>query len=219
MLTHRSRNVLRFAPPLMLLALSVAMTTASSAQEAVLELNPATPRINFSLRSFAHKVHGTFALKRGTIRVDTATGSADGIVIVDATSGDSGNRTRDAEMKESVLEAQRYPEIRFAPQHIEVQSGPQGESRVKIRGTFWLHGAEHDLTLDALVRLNGEEWTATTHFTIPYVQWGLKDPSVFILRVSDTVDIDVNATGHLAWTPTVETRNNGALKETIQGSH
>jgi hypothetical protein len=32
---------------------------------------------------------------------------------------------------------------------------------------------------------------------VPYVRWGLKNPSTFILRVSDKLDLDINATGRL----------------------
>jgi len=35
--------------------------------------------------------------------------------------------------------------------------------------------------------------TATIHFTIPYVKWGLKNPSTLFLRVSDKVVIDIAA--------------------------
>ena len=35
--------------------------------------------------------------------------------------------------------------------------------------------------------------TAKIHFTIPYVKWGLKNPSTLFLRVSDKVDIDIAA--------------------------
>jgi len=37
----------------------------------------------------------------------------------------------------------------------------------------------------------------TTHIEIPYVQWGLKNPSNFLLRVSDKVAIEIEATGHV----------------------
>ena len=37
----------------------------------------------------------------------------------------------------------------------------------------------------------------TTHIDIPYVQWGLKNPSNFLLRVSDNVTIEIQATGRV----------------------
>jgi hypothetical protein len=42
---------------------------------------------------------------------------------------------------------------------------------------------------------------ATTRFSVPYVKWGLKNPSTFILRVSDSVDIDIRASGQLTSAP------------------
>jgi hypothetical protein len=44
----------------------------------------------------------------------------------------------------------------------------------------------------------GSQVTASAHFAVPYQKWGLKNPSTFILRVKDTVEIEVQATGHLA---------------------
>jgi hypothetical protein len=35
-------------------------------------------------------------------------------------------------------------------------------------------------------------------FSIPYLSWGLKNPSTFILRASDTVQLNIHATGR--WT-------------------
>jgi phage host-nuclease inhibitor protein Gam len=43
------------------------------------------------------------------------------------------------------------------------------------------------------VRGNGSQYIATTHFTTPYVQWGMKNPSNFLLKVEDKVEIDVRA--------------------------
>jgi len=35
-------------------------------------------------------------------------------------------------------------------------------------------------------------------FTVPYIRWGLKNPSVLFLHVSDHVDIEIQGVGHPA---------------------
>jgi hypothetical protein len=49
------------------------------------------------------------------------------------------------------------------------------------------------LTLHFKVTGEGSQYTASTHFTIPYVQWGMKSPSNFLLKVGDKVEVDVKA--------------------------
>src|SRR6185437_10834040 len=41
------------------------------------------------------------------------------------------------------------------------------------------------------VELAPDHWSLTVHFAVPYVKWGMKDPSTFILRVEKAVDIDL----------------------------
>jgi len=43
----------------------------------------------------------------------------------------------------------------------------------------------------------GEELTANVTFSVPYVNWGLKNPSTLFLRVNITVDIAIQAVGHI----------------------
>jgi polyisoprenoid-binding protein YceI len=73
----------------------------------------------------------------------------------------------------------------------------EGTSKVEVSGQFRLHGQDHDVTLPIEVKADGKEVQITTHIEIPYVQWGLKNPSNFLLRVSDTVTIDIQATGRV----------------------
>jgi hypothetical protein len=68
------------------------------AQEMTLELDPANTRIEFTLAATLHAVHGTFAHRVGTIHFNPSSGAASGLVVVDATSGDSGNTGRDHKM-------------------------------------------------------------------------------------------------------------------------
>jgi len=185
---------------LVLLALSP--LAPALAQEEMLELDTAQTRVGFTLGDVLHTVHGTFKLKRGVIKFDPATGHASGLVVVDATSGDSGSHARDHKMHKEVLESAQYPEVTFAPDQIQAQVSGQADSQVHVRGIFNLHGANHPLTLVVQVHLAGNQLTADTHFAIPYASWGLKNPSKFFLRVNDTVDISVHAVGMVKLTAT-----------------
>jgi polyisoprenoid-binding protein YceI len=180
------------------LLLSLSQCAASLfAQEMTLELDPANTKIEFTLGATLHTVHGSFALKRGTIHFNPQTGSASGLIVVDATSANSGNDGRDHKMHREILESERYPEIVFAPTKLSGTFEPQGNSSVQIEGTFRLHGTDHPLTLTLPVQTARQVLTAKAHFVIPYVAWGLKNPSTLLLRVSDKVDIDITATGPL----------------------
>ena len=171
------------------------------AQEMVVTLDPAQTQIAYTLGATLHTVEGTFKLKSGTVHFDPATGKAGGTIVVDATSGNSGNDGRDSKMHREILESQKYPEIVFTPAQVKGTLNAQGPSQMEVSGTFRLHGQDHDLTLPVSVQVTGSQATATTHFAIPYQKWGLKNPSTFILRVKDTVELDVRATGHLAAAP------------------
>ena len=167
------------------------------AQEMTLELDPASTKIEFTLGATLHTVRGTFALKRGTIHFDPQTGSASGLVVVDATSANSGNDGRDRKMHKEILESPRYPEITFAPTKLSGTVALQGNSNVQVEGVFRLHGTDHPLTLVLPVQATGNTLSAKVHFVVPYIVWGLKNPNTFLLHVSDKVDIDVTTTGRL----------------------
>ena len=70
-----------------------------------------------------------------------------------------------------------------------------GTSTVQVHGIFSIHGTEHELTMPVRIQTFADHWIADTNFTIPYVKWGIKNPSNFMLRVSESVEIEVHATG------------------------
>jgi polyisoprenoid-binding protein YceI len=73
-----------------------------------------------------------------------------------------------------------------------------GDSSIQVTGAFTLHGTPHELTVPVQIHIEGTNLTAKTHFTVPYVQWGLKDPSMFMLKVAKEVGIDLTLVGHLS---------------------
>ncbi|MGH9684439.1 MAG: YceI family protein [Candidatus Acidiferrales bacterium] len=174
-------------------------SSIARAQDTTLNLDPAQTRIEFTLGATMHTVHGTFKLKSGQIRFNPKTGKASGAVIVDATTGDTDNSSRDKKMHREVLESLKFGEIIFTPDRVQGAIASTGISQVDVHGNFRLHGQDHPLTMTfAVAPSAGNQLQATTHFAIPYVTWGLKNPSTFILHVSDTVDITIHATGHIA---------------------
>ncbi|MGC2613668.1 MAG: YceI family protein, partial [Terracidiphilus sp.] len=86
------------------------------------------------------------------------------------------------------------------PQKYDGTIAPTGDSTIQVYGTFTLHGTPHDLTVPMQIHIDGGALNAKTHFIVPYVQWGLKDPSWGFLKVSKEVDIDLTLTGKV--TPT-----------------
>lgn len=167
------------------------------AQETVVALDPAAAKIDFTLGATLHTVHGTFQLKRGQLQFNPSTGSASGEIVIDATSGNSENADRDKKMHKDVLESEKYPEITFAPTRLSGSVPVQGSGNVEVVGVMKLHGQDHPMSLTVTVTRDANgEFQCSTHFAIPYVKWGLKNPSTFILRVGDTVDLDIHATAH-----------------------
>src|ERR1700716_2566430 len=115
--------------------------------EIVFGIDPAQSKVHWTLGSTVHTVHGSFALKKGNLHLDTSTGKASGEIVVDATSGDSGNDGRDKKMHKEVLESAKYSDVIFRPDRVEGKIAPQGSFTVQVHGLFVLHGTEHELTV------------------------------------------------------------------------
>ena len=86
----------------------------------------------------------------------------------------------------------------FLPKHVTGTVPTQGTSTFHVQGVFRIHGGDHDLTLSFPVQADGSRATATTKFDVPYEAWGMKNPSNFLLKVSDKVEMDVKAAGILS---------------------
>jgi polyisoprenoid-binding protein YceI len=165
--------------------------------ETIVKFDPARSTISFTLADVLHTVHGTFKLKRGSLRLDPAAGKASGEIVVDVTSGDSGSGGRDHRMHKEILESARYPEAIFTPDHVTGALATQGESQLDVHGMFQIHGASHEMTFHFRAQIKDGELSASTGFVIPYVKWGMKNPSNFLLKVSDKVEMKVQVTGRL----------------------
>ena len=157
-------------------------------------MSPATTRINWTVNSALHLVHGTFKLKSGWLKFDAAAGTASGKIVVDVPSGDSESSARDKRMHKEVLESAKFPEATFTPDKVSGTFADSGSSKLEFHGVLRIHGADHEMTLPAVVERKGNELSAGIDFRIPYVQWGMKDPSVVFLKVDKVMDVHVKCT-------------------------
>ncbi len=176
----------------------VIFTTAGLARGAgadayKVQFDPAQTKVEFTLGDVLHTVRGSFRLSRGSVQFDPASGGASGALTIEANSGDSGSEARDSRMKKNILETGRYPEVMFLPDHVKGSVPAEGVSHLEVHGTFRIHGADHELVLPVEVQRSGARLTLKTEFEVPYVEWGMKNPSTLFLRVDKRVRIDIQA--------------------------
>src|SRR6266481_9721163 len=173
------------AAPLTLAVLSALPQHAAPpppASEITFGVDPALSKVQWTLESTVHTVHGSFAFKKGSLQVDMSTGKASGEIVVDATSGNSGNDGRDKKMHKDVLESVKYTEVIFRPDRGEGKIALQGVFTVRVHGVLALHGSEHELTVPVQAQFAGDHWTGSAKFNVPFIDWGLKNPSNFFLK-------------------------------------
>jgi polyisoprenoid-binding protein YceI len=180
------------------LAILAAVTAPAAPAERAVVVDPATSTIAFTLDSTFHEVHGTMPMAGGTIRFDPATGAASGAIRADARGARTGNGKRDKTMHAEVLESERYPTIEFRVTRVEGKLVDPGHSDLRLVGVLNLHGADHPMTLDAAVESTGGKVRGDLRFTIPYVEWGMRDPSFLVVRAAKTVDVTLHVEGRWA---------------------
>jgi len=191
-LRFRQYGFLLFA---LLLGLVPVAEAQSPATKVTVHLDTEKTEIHWTLHTTLHTVQGSFRLKGGIMTFDPKSGAAQGEFLVDVGSGESGDKTRDEKMQSEVLESRKYPEAFFHPVKVSGVLKPGGTANLTVEGTLNLHGADHPLTLQTTVQMNGSDAVATTHFIIPYAAWGMKDESRLLLRVDKEVSVDVMARG------------------------
>lgn len=178
-------------------ALGLAACALPAAAQSHYSLDPAQSAVHFTLAG-SHEVSGSFHIASGDIEFDRATGKMSGRIVVSAASGDSGNESRDKKMKKDQLKVSDFPDVTFAPDSFTGQLAESGASQIQVRGAFTLLGQPHEITVPMTVQIGGNHCTATGSFSVPYVQWGVKDPSIFMLKVGREVKIDLTLSGQLS---------------------
>lgn len=180
------------------LAFALALAPAAVAQHQTFAANPDASEVKITLNTTHEVVNGMFHVQSGSIEFDRGTARMSGSVVVLAGSGKTGNDSRDKKMNKDILKVEQYATVSFEPKTYNGVIALSGDSNIQVTGIFTLIGTPHEITIPIAVHLDGTAATAKTHFVVPYVQWGLKDPSFFVLRADKDVAIDLVLAGRLS---------------------
>ena len=180
------------------LALAVILTPAALAQHQAFAVNPDASEVKIKLNTTHEVVNGTFHVQSGSINFDRTTSQISGMVTVAAGSGKTGNGSRDKKMDKDILKVDQYTTVSFAPKTYTGTIAPSGDSTIQVSGVFTLLGNPHDLTIPMQIHMDGSRATARAQFIVPYVQWGLKNPSFMFWKAENDVAIDLNLVGQIS---------------------
>jgi len=180
------------------LALVVTLAPVALAQHQTFAVNPDASEVKMKLNTTHEVVNGTFHVQSGSIEYDRGTPKMSGAVVVAAGSGRTGNDSRDKKMNKDILKVDQYTTVSFAPGTYTGTIPVSGDSTIQVSGVFTLLGTPHDITIPMQIHIDGSKATAKAQFTIPYVQWGLKNPSFLIWKAENDVAIDLNLVGQIS---------------------
>jgi hypothetical protein len=178
--------------------LAVVLSQTALAQHQTFAVNPDASEVKMKLNTTHEVVNGTFHVQSGSINFDRTASNISGIVIVAAGSGKTGNDSRDEKMNKDILKVDQFATVSFSPKTYNGMIADSGDSTIQVSGVFTLLGAAHDLTIPMQIHLDGMKATAKGQFVVPYVQWGLKNPSFLIWKAENDVTIDLNLVGQIS---------------------
>ena len=179
-------------------ALAVILAPAALAQHQTFAVNPDASEVKMTLNTTHEVVNGTFHIRSGSIEFDRSNPKMSGSVAVLAGSGKTGNDSRDKKMNKDILKVDQYTTVSFAPKTYTGTIAPSGDSTIQVSGVFILLGNPHDLTIPMQIHMDGSKATARAQFVVPYVQWGLKNPSFMFWKAENDVAIDLNLVGEVS---------------------
>jgi polyisoprenoid-binding protein YceI len=182
-------------------ALAVLLAPAALAQHQTFIVNPDASEVKMTLKTTHELVNGAFHIQSGSIEFDRGTPNTQkmsGSVVVLAGSGKTGNGSRDKKMNKDILEVQQHATVSFEPKSYSGAIAASEDSTIQVTGIFTLLATPHEITIPMLVHLEDTTATAKAHFALPYIQWGLKDPSFLFWKADHDVAIDLLLTGRLS---------------------
>lgn len=155
-------------------------------------------KLGFTVTRPGETVEGTATQFSGTVRLDPdhpAEGA--GVTLkVDTATMVTGNRLRDRTMRNSHLETDKYPEIRF--ESTKASTKPEalrpGETRgFDLEGRLFIHGVERPVKIPVMVGYDGALLTADGTVAFTLTEFSIPIPKILWIVLDDKVTVTFHA--------------------------
>ena len=180
-------------------AAALLLPAALGAEPRSFVIDPARTTLVAHFGATLQRVEARLGSAEGSLHFDDHGGTASGDIVLDLTGAETGVGRRDRKMHEKILETPRYPR---AVLHLDRLDLPvplhPGANRLQLHGALDFHGQTRPLAIPLVAEVAGDAVTATGKLVVPYVEWGLRDPSYVLLRVAKSVTVDIQAAGRLS---------------------
>lgn len=174
--------------------LSALVTQATSYR-----IDPATAEAGFDVKATAHTVHGSTPSVAGEVSVTPEAADAlklSGKISIGAGALRTGNGRRDATMHGKSLLVASFPTIDFDPERF-APSGPAdtgGRVAGVLTGRLTIRGQTRDQAISATLTRSGDQIIASGTFDVAWADFGVPDPSFFIVRIEKVAHARFRAT-------------------------
>jgi polyisoprenoid-binding protein YceI len=133
------------------------------------------------------KTPGQFRALSGSLTITD--GAAEGVLVIDAASVDTGNRLRDRHLRSSdFFGAAEHPELRYELHAL----APTGHSKLRLDGQLTIAGTRSAMALDAEVRAHSDQMIEiSARPKVDRVALGVRGAPGMVPR---TVELDIRVT-------------------------
>lgn len=178
----------------MLLALLSLLLASDAAEGRTFTVEPARSAVLYHIVHKFHDVTGKSSTIEGKA-IWRADGSVLAMVRIPMASFDSGERNRDADMRETV-EATRHPHVVFRGiAHIDpVVAASEREEplKVKMEGEVELHGVKRPATVPLEIEFSPGAARVRGSFDVSLDAFGIERPSLLFIKIDDACKIDLD---------------------------
>ena len=175
-----------------------APTGAAAAGVRAFKFDAAGSKLGFTVTRPGEVVEGTAKQFSGVVRVDPDHPEKDASVTleVDAATLVTGNRLRDRTMRNSHLETEQYPTIRFESTGAKTSAAPlkPGETRpVEVEGRLILHGVTRTVKIPVTLGYDGALLTADGNVAFTLSEFSIPIPKFLWIVLDDKVTVNFHA--------------------------